>query len=162
MLMQAQAGRTASVKARDEGEAYWILNEKSVFKMTSAETGGLFAMAEETILPGGGPPPHIHHAEDEYFYLLEGVLTFFVGGETFQAPAGTTVRAPRGIVHSFRNETATPVKFLVVVSPGGFENFFRRVGVPVVEGAPAPPVTEEAIGRIVDHAAEFQLEVVPG
>jgi quercetin dioxygenase-like cupin family protein len=62
------------------GPAYWGPGELMTFLITGEETGGAFFMADLTVVPGGGTPPHIHHREDESFHLLEGTLTIQVGG----------------------------------------------------------------------------------
>ena len=70
------------------GAAYWGPGELMTFLITGEETGGAFFMAEISVAPGGGTPPHIHHREDESFHLLEGTLTIQVGGDTITASAG--------------------------------------------------------------------------
>jgi len=60
-------------------------------------------MAEVSVPPGGGPPPHVHHREDESFHVIEGTLTVQVGEKILNASAGDFVYLPRGIGHSFKN-----------------------------------------------------------
>ena len=85
------------------GPAYWGPGELMTFLITGEETGGAFFMAEISVAPGGGTPPHIHHREDESFHMLEGTLTIQVGGDTITASAGDFAFLPRGIAHSFKN-----------------------------------------------------------
>ena len=85
------------------GAAYWGPGELMTFLITGEETGGAFFLAEISVAPGGGTPPHIHHREDESFHLLEGTLTIQVGGDTITASAGDFAFLPRGIAHSFKN-----------------------------------------------------------
>ena len=85
------------------GAAYWGPGELMTFLITGKETGGALFMAEISVAPGGGTPPHIHHREDESFHMLEGRLTIQVGGDTITASAGDFVFLPRGIAHSFKN-----------------------------------------------------------
>ena len=68
---------------------------------------------------------HVHHDEDDAFYILEGELTFIVGGEEVAAPAGTFVLVPPGVEHGFRNDGAEPVRILNIHAPAGFD---RRIG----------------------------------
>ena len=68
---------------------------------------------------------HVHHEEDDAFYILEGELTFFFGDREAAAPAGTFVLVPPGVEHGFRNEGSTPVRMLNVHAPAGFD---RRIG----------------------------------
>ena len=85
------------------GPAYWGPGDQITFLITGEQTGGAFFMAEVSVSPGGGPPPHIHRREEETFYLQQGSLTIQVGGETLQAAPGDFVYLPRGIMHCFKN-----------------------------------------------------------
>src|SRR5438270_8161368 len=75
----------------------WLLT----FLATGEETQGQFALMEQCARKGNVPPRHIHHREDETFYVIEGEMTFSVGDQTIQATPGTMVFAPRDIPHSF-------------------------------------------------------------
>ena len=68
---------------------------------------------------------HVHAEEDDAFYILEGVMTFDLGGETVPAPPGTFVLAPPGVEHGFRNDGEVSVRMLNVHAPAGFD---RRIG----------------------------------
>ncbi len=102
---RAAASRQNQVKyvPAGTGAAYWGPGEQMTFLITGEETGGAFFLAEMSVPPGGGPPPHIHSREDESFQILEGTLTVQVGGDTITASAGDFVYLPRGIAHSFKN-----------------------------------------------------------
>lgn len=81
-----------------------------------------FNLSLITIAPGrNGPPAHVHHDEDDAFYLLDGELTFVVEGDEIPAPAGTFVLIPPGTEHSFANRTAAPVRMLNIHAPAGFD-----------------------------------------
>ena len=69
--------------------------------------------------------PHVHADEDDSFYILEGELTFVLGGEDVAAPAGTFVLVPPGVEHGFRNDGIEPVRILNIHAPAGFD---RRIG----------------------------------
>jgi len=116
--------RTVAHLASGEGESVWLLGDLYTFKAVSEDTGGAFALWETTSPPQGGPPPHLHHREDETFYVLEGEMEFWAGGETIRAGAGYFVYIPRGTMHTFKNVGTTPATFLGTVVPGGFEKFF--------------------------------------
>jgi quercetin dioxygenase-like cupin family protein len=90
------------------------------------ETGGKFTMFTDVTPPGGGPPPHYHTMEDEWFHVLEGRAAFFKDGQWTEVPAGTSVFMPKGTVHAFKNVGSTPLKQLIHTSPSGFETFFAR------------------------------------
>ena len=90
------------------------------------ETGGQFTLFCEVTPPGGGPPPHYHLDEDEWFYVLEGQASFLVDGQWQDVPVGTALFMPRGVVHTFRNVGPAPLKMLVTTRPSGFEQFFGK------------------------------------
>jgi mannose-6-phosphate isomerase-like protein (cupin superfamily) len=62
-------------------------------------------------------PLHIHHADDEAWYVLEGSLRFLLDGETVDAPAGTTVFAAKGQAHAYGNPSPEPARYLLVMTP---------------------------------------------
>jgi quercetin dioxygenase-like cupin family protein len=95
-------------------------------KATARETGGTFSLFETITPPRCGPPPHVHHREDELFYIVDGTFEFYVEGKTIRAETGATVLAPRDIPHRFQNVGDTPGKLLILVQPGGVENFFAE------------------------------------
>jgi quercetin dioxygenase-like cupin family protein len=143
-----------------QGEAYWGPGNQMRFLVTGEETGGAFFMAEGLVLPGGGPPPHVHSREDESFYLLEGTLTVQVGGRTLQASPGDFVYLPRGIAHSFRNAGKKNVRMLVTVTSAGLEKYFQETFDPAVEGSGPPPLTEALIKRAMAAASKYGLELL--
>lgn len=125
-------------------------------------TGGHFTLIEIRVLPGGGPPPHIHRREDETFYVLEGELQLWLDGRTIDAPAGTCVFAPRGIPHRFTNATTGPTRFLVIASPSGFEDFLKAFATPIASmDATPPPVTPELIQTLLALAPKHGIEILP-
>ena len=80
-------------------------------------------VTEVVLKPGEEPPMHVHKNEDEWLYVLEGEVTFHVGGEDHRAHVGGFVSFPRGIPHTFSIETPSG-RILVVNTPGGFEHMF--------------------------------------
>ena len=82
-------------------------------------------VTEVILHPGEEPPFHIHRNEDEWLYVLEGQVTFHVGGDQYRGSAGDFVCYPRGIAHTFTIESSS-ARFLVINSPGGFERMFER------------------------------------
>jgi quercetin dioxygenase-like cupin family protein len=143
------------------GAAYWGPGERMTFLITGKETGGAFFMADISVAPGGGTPPHIHHREDESFRLLEGSLTVQVGGDTITASAGDFVHLPRGIAHSFRNTGDGYAKALVLTTPAGLEGFFAEVFDPAVDDSAPPPVSQELIARAIAASPRYGLVLLP-
>jgi len=108
----------------------------------SAATNGSSALIEMTGAPGFEPPFHSHKNEDELFYLMEGSLKVFRGEEELTLKPGESRFLPRGIPHTFKILSPT-ARWLVYMTPGGFEEFFRAVGRPAkrmeVEQNPTSP-----------------------
>lgn len=144
------------------GPAYWGPGDRITFLITGEETGGAFFMAEVLVLPGGGPPPHMHSREDESFWLQEGTLTVHVGGETLHASPGDFVHLPRGIVHSFKNTGNVDAKLLMVATPAGLEKYFAETFYPAVDRSTPPPVKVEAfLARALAAASKAGLTLLP-
>ena len=132
------------------GKSYWVMGDLFTFLVTGAESGGTSFTEQVNIGPGNGPPPHIHHLEDEQFFILEGNITFQIGGHTFQVSTGDYLYIPRQTVHSFKNGPK-PASVLATFTPAGIEGFFRLAGEPVTDRRLPPPVTEETIARFVQR-----------
>ena len=106
---------------------FHAFGDTASFQLTGEETGGAYTMFVNVTAPGGGPPPHWHDNEDEWFYVVEGRAEFFQDGVWTEVPAGTAVFMPRGTVHAFRNAGDTPLKQIIHTAPSGFERFFERI-----------------------------------
>ena len=79
----------------DEGEALWFMGMLATIKASNEGTGGKVAVIEHTSPHNSGSPLHVHHREDEWFYVLEGELTIWVDGQVIRAPAGSFVFGPQ-------------------------------------------------------------------
>jgi quercetin dioxygenase-like cupin family protein len=144
----------------DEGEALWFLGILATIKASSQSTAGRVAVIEHLAPCGSGSPLHVHHREDEWFYVVEGELTFWVGGQVINAPAGSFIYGPRDIPHTFTVSSDT-ARFLLVTEPAGFESFMRTLSDPAAERVIPPPANEppdvEAMTRL---AAEYGIEIL--
>jgi quercetin dioxygenase-like cupin family protein len=133
----------------------------ATFKATSEDTGGAYTITEETWPPQVGPPPHIHHTQEETFYILQGEMEFITDGTiTTRATAGSLVRIPKGVLRDYRNVGPEPARVLVLFVPGGFERFFEEVG-ELVTDTSAPPEGEPDVERLVATAAKYGCEIPP-
>ena len=90
-----------------EGEALWFFGSLAILKASTETTAGRVTVIEQVARQGNGPPLHVHHREDEWFYILEGELTFWVGGKIVKAPAGSFVYGPRDIPQHLHRHVAT-------------------------------------------------------
>jgi mannose-6-phosphate isomerase-like protein (cupin superfamily) len=125
--------------AAGEGEAIWYVNNRATILATAAQTGGAFGLVHMEVAAGHGPPLHIHHAEDEAFWVLEGQLTVRCGDAEFAAGPGSYVYTPRGVPHTFRVEGAEPARTLMINTPAGLIGFFRELGRPAPTPTLPPP-----------------------
>lgn len=144
------------------GKSFWLLGELSTAKALGEHTGGAFAFVETITPPQAGPPPHIHHREDETFWVLEGELEFMIGDGTVRAPAGSFIYAPRYIPHTYKNVGTTPARYLVMIQPAGLEEFFMEVSEPAEDPTASPPAHgQEVIERIMVAAPKYGMEILP-
>ncbi|MFP4436853.1 MAG: cupin domain-containing protein [Chloroflexaceae bacterium] len=129
-----------------------------VLKASDQDTGGAYSLYEN-IMPAHspGPRPHIHHLHDEAFYVLEGVLTVRVGMRTLTAPAGSFVLVPRGIVHQPANPGPEPVRFLLIFSPGGMDQFFADAAARHIP-LQVPTTDPSAMEALADFSATYHFE----
>ena len=93
---------------------------------TADQTGGSLGVFRQTIAPNGGPPTHVHHTEDEFFYIVSGEFKVKLGDHVMAAPAQSVMFVPRGTAHTFQNIGTEPGILLVGVTPGGFEKMFKE------------------------------------
>jgi quercetin dioxygenase-like cupin family protein len=146
--------------ATGEGEALWFLGCLVTVKASRETTAGRVAVLEHLAPRGSGSPLHVHHQEDEWFYVTQGELTFWVGGQVIVAGAGSFVYGPRDIPHTFTVSSET-ARFLLVTEPAGLEAFMRALAQPATELVIPPPATEppdvEAMARL---AAEYGIEIL--
>ncbi len=142
-------------------DSRWSLGCLFTVLADSEETGGRFGMIESLSPKGVEPPRHVHSREDEAFHVLEGVITFYVGDDAYEATPGTFVFAPRGVAHSYTFQTDV-IRMLVLVTPGGFEEFFRDPGLgePAQELALPPPQGPPDVARMVAALGKLGVEVV--
>src|SRR5918996_675922 len=143
-----------------EGERLWIVGDTMTLKATGDSTGGSLVLLENLTAPGGGPPPHIHTREDEFFYVLDGTFEIRIGDGVHAVGPGGFAYVPRGTVHNFRNTAETPSRILVGFTAGGIEGFFRESGRPATDDGPAPPVDEDEIARTMATAPRDGNEAV--
>jgi mannose-6-phosphate isomerase-like protein (cupin superfamily) len=92
---------------------------------TAAETGNTHFAFEAIEPPGGGPPLHIHTREEEFFLVLDGEVSFYIGGRVIHARPGESAFVPRGTPHCFKNTSTRDARLLVLFTPGGIEGFFE-------------------------------------
>ncbi|TCJ13892.1 cupin domain-containing protein [Rubrobacter taiwanensis] len=160
--MEDVAKRTVTYVPPGEGNLLYLVGDLYAFKVTGEETNGAFALWEAVIPPQAGPPPHIHHREDESFYVLEGEIEFLEGEHTFPGGAGSFVYIPRGTLHRFKNVGTRTSRALIMVTPAGLEKMFEEIATPATDpSAPPPPPGPEDVEKLLAVAPRYGLEIVP-
>lgn len=142
-----------------EGNSFWVLGDLYTFKVTGKETNGAFTVMDQIIQPQGGPPPHIHHREDEAFFILHGTFSFLCGEKEAVFENGAFVYIPRGVLHTFRNIGEQPGRLLVTVTPAGLEEFFYHIGTPAIDMKMPPAFDPAVIDKVLALAKVYQMEV---
>jgi len=143
-----------------EGKRLWVTDELVTFVASADDTGGTYSLTDSTVPPQGGPPPHVHHREDEAFWILEGELEVTVGEKRFIARAGAYIHLPRGVPHAYRNVGAEPARFLTLMVPAGLEKFFEEVGMPVGDAPTPPALSDEDIATLVAVASRYGVDIL--
>ena len=143
-----------------------------VFKLDGQDTGGALSVVEHPFAVGALVPPHIHTREDEYSMVLEGEIGFRSGDREAVLGPGGYITKPRGELHAMWNAGRTPARMLEIISPAGFEGFFREVADLVAAGPPAFeelfPIAERyglmfaEADRLPDVIARYGLTPPPG
>ena len=105
-------------------EGVYLPTLRITHKVTAEALDGAVTSIEARLPPGEMIPPHTHSREDECNYVLEGKLTFDIGGRVVVATVGSFVIKPRGIYHAFGNAGAEVARFLEFHTPGGFEDYY--------------------------------------
>jgi mannose-6-phosphate isomerase-like protein (cupin superfamily) len=146
----------------DGGRSIWLLGMLATFKAVSEETGGEYSLYELTVPPQLGALPHIHHAQTEAFYVLDGEFEFLKGERTVRAKTGEFVFIPRGVVHSFKNVGQEPARFLGIDTPGGLaEKLITGLGEQAkAETLPPLPEGPPDVERIAEIVSKYDTEMV--
>jgi quercetin dioxygenase-like cupin family protein len=115
LLVRANEGRTLHAF----GHAIMVL-------LDGEQTDGKYTAFLNITPPGCGPGPHYHEREDEWFYVVEGRVSFLLNGTWTDLFPGDCVHSPRGTVHGFKNHTDQPIRVFINIAPAGFEHFFAE------------------------------------
>ena len=124
-----------------------------VFKLWGNDTGGAVSIVEHPFPVGALVPPHLHTREDEYSIVTEGEIGFRSGDREVVLGAGGYITKPRGEMHTMWNAGPTPARMIEVITPAGFEHFFRELSDIVASG---PPPTLDTVPNL---AARYGLQL---
>jgi quercetin dioxygenase-like cupin family protein len=131
------------------------------FHADSTDTSGQFALLEMKGGPGAEPPLHVHRHEDELFYVLEGQLKVLRGHEEIALGPGESAFLPRNIAHTFKIASDC-ARFLVYITPGGFEAYFRDLGHPAGEdGTSKEPPAQIPVAELLRVGGRYSVTFMP-
>jgi quercetin dioxygenase-like cupin family protein len=158
MATTTTSGQAYRVAADDGLADLWWKAGRLRVKTSGAETQGAFSQVEVDDPHGCAPPMHIHHGEEETFYVVDGEVTVFADGERIDLSSGDYAFVPRGVDHTYivRSDRA---RMLITFSPSGFEQFFVQEGIPACGEEEAPvggvqPTPEEFVRRLAPFGCE--------
>src|SRR5688572_29096637 len=118
-----------------EGEARNLGTIGVVFKLFGEQTNGQVSVVEHPFPVGACVPPHLHTREDEYSIVTEGEIGFRSGDREVVLGPGGYITKPRGELHAMWNAGKTPARMIEIISPAGFEEYFRDVADLVLSGS---------------------------
>jgi mannose-6-phosphate isomerase-like protein (cupin superfamily) len=121
------------------------------FKLWGKDTNGAVSIVEHPFPVGALVPPHLHTREDEYSIVAEGEIGFRSGGREVVLGPGGYITKPRGEMHTMWNAGKVQARMIEVISPAGFEGFFREMSLLVAAGSPS-------LDDVVKLAARYGLQ----
>ena len=149
------ATRRPVIVAPGEGETFTAFGDTIQAKLGLQHTGGNLALGLCTTEPGNGPPPHVHHKEDELFIIVEGTMSFWTNNQWRDVGPGGVVFLPRDVPHTFKNRSGSTVRMWVLTAPSGFEVFFSRCAEICAAGGANGPDMAQIMQIAAEHGIEF-------
>ncbi|HTJ93263.1 MAG TPA: cupin domain-containing protein [Pararobbsia sp.] len=140
--------------------SYVFLGVRMRVLLTAQQTNGQFTLIEGSMPPGGDGGLHVHDREDETMTILEGELEVTIGDDVRILKAGASYFAPRGVPQRLRNRGEVPMRGVLVTTPGGFDTFVAKAGLPADAPMPAMPPTQEQIAQLVRLANEHGIRIL--
>src|SRR5829696_2771052 len=166
LIIRPRNARAAITAARPDhdvgsgGSAYWLLGMLEIVKISGASTNGDYGLIEVTVRAREGSPWHVHPDEDEWFYVLAGEFTVYVGDERLSLPAGSFAFGPKGVPHTFIAET-DGAKALIGFQPFLFEGFLNEVGESATERVLPPPLEAPPdMARLIPIGSRNGIEIL--
>jgi quercetin dioxygenase-like cupin family protein len=157
--LAAERSQDGYLLGKDEGDAHWLLGMLEIVKISGADTEGNYGLLEVTVRKGEGSPWHVHPDEDEWFYVLEGEFTVYVGERRLSLPAGAFAFGPKGVPHTFIGETDGATA-LIGFQPFHFEGFLHEVGEPATERVLPPREAPPDMARLLPIAERHGMVIL--
>lgn len=125
------------------------------WKIEGEQVGGRFSVVHHPLAPRAlAAPLHRHHREDEYSFVLKGKLGALLGDDVVEAGPGAWVFKPRNQWHTFWNAGDEPCEIIELISPAGFEHYFRELAAIWPDRSKAGPL-------LAKYELDMQPESVP-
>jgi quercetin dioxygenase-like cupin family protein len=138
-----------------------VAGDRVAILLDGASTAQKYTVMEAALAPGAGPPPHLHHNEDETFLVLSGEVTFFIGNSTTILRKGDFIFAPRKVAHHFKNSGSEEAILIEAAYPAGVERFFEAAGHPLPDRDASPvPLTPADIAHMIAIAPSFGIDIL--
>mgnify|MGYP001392207709 CR=1 FL=1 len=144
---------------RSDAESIWFLGTLALIRASGSQTGTSIGMVEFTHPAGFATPLHVHHSEDEAFYVLEGAMRGVCGDREWHAEPGAFVWLPRNVPHGYRVDGDETLRTLAISLPAGFESFVREAGEPAGSMS-LPPAAEPDIPKLLAAAQKYGQEIL--
>jgi mannose-6-phosphate isomerase-like protein (cupin superfamily) len=145
-----------------EGKSFWVGTSLVTCKAERVITDGWYSLFEVIDQPQSGPPGHVHHRDDEAYYILEGKYEIYRANEPpTKATTGSFLYFPQGVAHTYKNVGKAPGRMLVVNTRAGLERFVEEVGQPAT-GTSSPPALAGPpdFGKMVEIARKYDIEII--
>jgi len=137
----------------------WFLSLPTWIRASGTETNGTLSLIEQVIPPGFASPWHVHHCEDESFYVVDGSMTVVVADRSVTLNTGDYAFGPRGVPHGFRIDGTRSTRLLLMTSGGTFADFVREMSEPA-DGAAAPETKEIDLPKLIAAAQKYGLSIL--
>ena len=147
------------VRTSGEGQAFWMLGGLYEVLLSGDESNGTTTIMRMTVPAGMGPPPHTHPGA-ESVYVLDGTLTYHIGGELIEGAPGSLFHIPADTLEWF--EPTSTLRILITYTPGGIEDFFAEAGEPAARWELPPAPTEPPdIERLAAVGEKYGMRISP-
>lgn len=139
--------------SNSSNQSYWVVGDSVKFIATGENTNYQYDLFDVYVPPNIGTTPHIHLAQDEGFYIVEGKVKFQLNNQVITATPGTFVDIPKGQIHAYRNVETTPARIILQGVPSGLDKLIQDTSRPFSDPASLPP-SDEFLDQIVEAFAK--------
>lgn len=143
-----------TIAALDDEAVEYFLGLPTWQRLAAAQSGGSMGVVEQELFAGFASPYHVHHREDELWYVLAGEVRFVSGATSIVVPQGGIAFLPRDIPHGFQVMGERAARMLCVTTPAGFEAFIAE------NSDPRPPVAGPDMQRLIESTGRYGLEIL--